>query len=241
MRYKVFLIAGLLISLISFVPAPHLNSVSWNMTEAVEGQPVRLNVVGTGLDGYEISFQIFERDAGGTDDIVIANPPNIFYVSPSSYTTWISEYQEDKDEGQSNPPEYYFNATVVGASNFMVSSTLDANMLKVYACGDGFCNLTFGENCATCLADCPCGAYERCGAGAICELYCGNGVCEVTEDCSTCPDDCGECINSAQLPFFGVVPLIITITMVGIIYLLYYMRKRKYKQKRRILYIRKRK
>jgi hypothetical protein len=155
MGYKIVLIIACLISLMSFVPAPHLTSVYWNMTETIDGQPVRLNVEGMGLIGYEISFQILERDEGGTDDIVVSNPPNIFYTGSPSYTTWISIYQIDTDDGQSDPPEYYFNATVVGESNFMNSTTVDANMLKVslpITCGDGTCNGV--EDCSTCPQDC---------------------------------------------------------------------------------------
>ncbi|MCX6750743.1 MAG: hypothetical protein NTZ83_04755 [Candidatus Pacearchaeota archaeon] len=63
MRCKVFLAVLFLVFLIGFVPAPHLTSVSWNMTEVAEGQPVRLNVAGDGLDGHQISFEVFERDA----------------------------------------------------------------------------------------------------------------------------------------------------------------------------------
>ena len=181
-----------LISLMSFVPAPHLTSVSWNMTDTLDGQPVRLNVVGMGLEGYEISFQIFERDEGGTDDNVILNPPNIFYTGLSSYTTWISRYQLDTDEGQSDPPEYYFNATVIGASNFMESSTLDVDMLKVTL-----------------------------------SIICGDGICNGEETCATCSEDCKECIDAAQLPFFGSYPFLIAATLIVLIYILYRKKKKK--------------
>ena len=145
------MIALLLISLLNFVPAPHLNSVYWNRTEALEGQPVRLNLEGVSLDGHEISFQVLERDTGGIDDSIITNPSNIIYDSSEPYTTWIAEWQDDTDEGQTNPPEYYFIAQVIGYGS-MTSSTADADMLKVYNCGDGICN--GAETCSTCSADC---------------------------------------------------------------------------------------
>jgi hypothetical protein len=151
MRFKVFLIVLFLIFLMDFVPAPIFDSVYWNTTEVIEGQPVKLIVEG-GLDGHEISFQIFERDAGGTDDIIISNPPNIIWGFPDTSTTWIAKWQSDTDEGQINPPEYYFIATAVGFPVSMTSSTSDADMLKVYTCGDGICN--GAETCSTCPADC---------------------------------------------------------------------------------------
>jgi hypothetical protein len=48
-------------------------------------------------------------------------------------------------------------------------------------CGDGVCDPGIGENCDTCAADCPSGADGP---------FCGNGVCEPTEDCVSCAADC---------------------------------------------------
>lgn len=143
MKGKIFLAVLVVIFLMSLVPAPHLSQVSWNMTEVAEEQPVRLNVVGVGLNGYEVSFQIFERDAGGTDDPILSPPENIIYSPSTQYTTWIAEYQDDTDEGQTNPPEYYFIATVVSTGASMRSSIIDADMLKVSK-EDEDCDLTSG-------------------------------------------------------------------------------------------------
>jgi hypothetical protein len=86
---------------------------------------------------------------------------------------------------------------------------------KPYIEGDGVCNSNVGESCKNSVIDCSCGNNERCGQDAVCETYCGNGVCEESEagickeDCNWCGDgscngndncencelDCGECKN----------------------------------------------
>lgn len=52
-------------------------------------------------------------------------------------------------------------------------------------CGDGTCaGFSLGENCKTCLADCPC-------IGANCKKgCCGDGQCSINETASSCPVDC---------------------------------------------------
>jgi hypothetical protein len=61
------------------------------------------------------------------------------------------------------------------------------------------------EDCAPGHAGCVCGPHETCKSGATCEAglcvpcmddacaICGNAFCEVVEDCSSCPIDCGGC------------------------------------------------
>ncbi len=190
-RYKSIFILVFVISLLGLISAPIFYSVSWNMTEALAGQPVRLNINGE-LGGHEISFQVFERDAGGTDDSIInfggTNPPNIMYGSPNTYSTWISEYHDDTDEGQTNPPEYYFIARAVGYSASMTSSTVDADMLKVYICGDGICTPAYEENCSTCSTDC-----------GACAPICGDETCNGAETCLNCSTDCGICPEICDL------------------------------------------
>jgi hypothetical protein len=51
------------------------------------------------------------------------------------------------------------------------------------------------------LASCAaldCGGFESCVYSVPCmaqEEFCGNGICEeYSEDCSSCPDDCGACV-----------------------------------------------
>ena len=52
-----------------------------------------------------------------------------------------------------------------------------------HCCGDGYCRVEMGENCATCNTDC-----------GVCD-GCGDDLCNAStgEDCNTCPSDCGVC------------------------------------------------
>ena len=51
-------------------------------------------------------------------------------------------------------------------------------------CGNAFCDIAFGETCASCPGDCG-----EC-------VICGDGQCATAESCATCPDDCGACDGS---------------------------------------------
>lgn len=59
-------------------------------------------------------------------------------------------------------------------------------------CGDGICD---GEDCGTCIEDCPCFGGSSCF-----EHWCqtaGDGVCGEGENCQTSPSDCA--CNSGQV------------------------------------------
>eukprot|EP00026_Physarum_polycephalum_P002190 Phypoly_transcript_02195.p1 GENE.Phypoly_transcript_02195~~Phypoly_transcript_02195.p1 ORF type:complete len:777 (+),score=57.21 Phypoly_transcript_02195:553-2883(+) len=58
-----------------------------------------------------------------------------------------------------------------------------------FSCGDGICNSTTNENCATCPEDC---------FAATCGI-CGDSVCDasVGENCFSCFVDCGPCATSS--------------------------------------------
>lgn len=82
-----------------------------------------------------------------------------------------------------------------------------------YIKGDTYCDSNEGENCKNSGSDCACGANKQCSSAGVCETYCGNRVCEVSEQgvckadcdwcgdgtcqssesCSSCSVDCGEC------------------------------------------------
>ncbi len=82
-----------------------------------------------------------------------------------------------------------------------------------YIKGDSYCDINEAENCKNSASDCACGANKRCSSAGVCETYCGNGVCEASEQgickadcdwcgdgtcqnsesCSSCSVDCGEC------------------------------------------------
>lgn len=54
-------------------------------------------------------------------------------------------------------------------------------------CGDDGCGSSCGE----------CQPQDYCGAGQ-CVPMCGDGTCAGAEDCSTCPEDCGQCPPECQ-------------------------------------------
>ena len=164
-----------------------LTSAIWNMTNVTSGQPVRLIINGTNCSGRIISFTIWEKDGAlNADDAVTPVPSNITFTGTSSYSTWASVFQDDTDLSQSNPPEYYFTASVVGYSESITSSNTgvtDPLLLTVTqpaSCGDGTCNGV--ETCSNCVTDC-----------GTCPAVCGNSIIEGTESC-----DCGTngCISS---------------------------------------------
>ena len=186
------------------VPLCDLNTATWNYSTPVgssiaSGTPVRLQITsasGTNCAGKTISFSIFEKDGfANPDDPVTPGPPTITFPSSgtSAYVIWNSVYIPDNDGGQSDPPEYYFRASVSGYSETATSSNTADNdplLLRVHQfvpCGNGVCGA--GENCGNCPADCKCGALEQCNGG-VCQTYCGNGVCDGTETTATCPGDC---------------------------------------------------
>ncbi|MDP3991966.1 MAG: hypothetical protein Q8P79_00455 [Nanoarchaeota archaeon] len=106
-----------------------LNSASWDVTETVEGQVVDLEVITTNCQGLAISFDVKERDGfGGSDDNVVTNPVNrVVALDGTAVGNWTSEWQA---EGwpESDPPEYYFTATLVSTGANIQSS----NELLVY-------------------------------------------------------------------------------------------------------------
>lgn len=177
--YKVFFGCMILIFLMKFVPAPHIDVARWNTTSVTEGDPVKLIVIGPGLEGFEITFQIFERDAGGIDQPLVNNPSGIRYSGSSSYAIWTAEYHKDNEPGERDPPEYYFVAAVTGEPwGGMTSSTEPEDMLQVNPrsiCGDG-------------IIQTP---YEECDDGSL------NGVpcpAPYKDSCTYCSDECEEVV-----------------------------------------------
>jgi hypothetical protein len=90
---------------------------------------------------------------------------------------------------------------------------------KAYRTGDGKCDSTKGESCGNSPSDCACQSGQRCSTTTNqCETYCGNNICETSEqgvcksdckwcgdgscdssqkeNCKTCQSDCGVCESS---------------------------------------------
>jgi hypothetical protein len=153
-----------------------LNSASWEsgVTQRVAGQSVTLNVDTSNCVGQQISFEIKERDTVGGDDPVQINPANaIVDANGNAIATWVAEWQA---EGwpETNPPEYYFKATVVGN---LAQTIQSSNELSVFQTID-------------CTGVTTCSSYTN-------QTDCGNDLCAVasnsvpkTIDCSDPNKDC---------------------------------------------------
>ncbi len=148
-----------------------LTSASWSTTgPVVAGTSVKLNIAGTNCGSKTITFEIKEKDGSLNPDDNVATFSRV-YSSPD----WITIFQDDTDGGQSNPPEYFFKASVDTMSNPVESSNTDVNdplMLRVtQGCvTNGICTSP-EENCANCPQDCGCSAGSYCD-GIVCTPYC---------------------------------------------------------------------
>jgi len=172
-----------------------LTRANWNYstpvgTSIIEGTPVRLNIVGTNCGGKTINFEIFEKDGSFNEDDLVTSTP-ITTTFPTSGTSasvvWDSVYIPDNDGiGQSDPPEYYFNATVRGSSPLVSitspnSKVSDDGLLRVSQFVPSTCNLDGRcdgpiENCSNC-ADCACVSPQTCNSAT---KKCVNPECELT-------------------------------------------------------------
>ncbi|MBT3834764.1 hypothetical protein HOF56_00790 [Candidatus Peribacteria bacterium] len=54
-------------------------------------------------------------------------------------------------------------------------------------CGDGICSVMERKPNSYCRLDCGSGSRKG---------WCGNGTCELHENCNTCPGDCGSCTHN---------------------------------------------
>ncbi len=114
-------------------PTCALTSASWSAPQAKEGDPVSLLVGGTNCDGKTVSFVVREYDTVGGGDAVRTNPSNVTFSGSTATGRWTAEWQNDNLGGN---PEYYFTATVAGATGSPISSsTSDSLLLHVNQSG----------------------------------------------------------------------------------------------------------
>lgn len=109
-----------------------ISNTYWTELTIEEGQSAGLNIETANCnDGEEITIVIREDDTLGGDDDVNNNPSNVFVTANSASTTWIAEFQQDEELGENNPPEYYFEATVISTSSMDQSPFLEVTEMNL--------------------------------------------------------------------------------------------------------------
>jgi hypothetical protein len=111
-----------------------LRSAYWNVDSqnVSRGQLVELYVVGENCEGQTVAFEVKEKDGFlNPDDAVRISSKNAIFKSGAARGSWIAEWQSDIDRGQTNPPEYYFIAKVLGKQISIKSSQYHPNLLVV--------------------------------------------------------------------------------------------------------------
>ncbi|MBI2028788.1 MAG: hypothetical protein HYT07_04230, partial [Candidatus Levybacteria bacterium] len=111
----------------TITPVPcQLTSASWGTSTSTEGETVTLNVVGNSFcNGKQVNFAVREEDSiieGIGDESVSVNPQQAVFVGNTASSTWVSEWQNDCNGG-CLPPEYFFNATLLGDPSITVRSS----------------------------------------------------------------------------------------------------------------------
>ena len=168
-----------------------LTSASWNSVIAKEGESVTLTVNGQNCDGQIISIEVWEEDnsiGDIFDDKVLQTPLIVNFAGNSASKSWNAVWQDDSFLTETNPPEYYFIATVSESSveSLHDSSNYDL-MLKVIKCGDGITN--GNEACDDGDLN---GEPNKCNlqCSGTTGSVCGNNVVESNERC-----DDGNVVN----------------------------------------------
>jgi hypothetical protein len=125
-----------------------LTSASWSLPggNTTEGNNVSLLVQGTSCSGQTVSFNVLEYDITSGNDPVQKNPISVTFSGNTATGMWTTEWQDDGALGGN--PEYFFTATVSGATGSPISSGTSSNQLltvikndvlqctQVTTCGD---------------------------------------------------------------------------------------------------------
>ncbi|MBT7237321.1 hypothetical protein HN865_00510 [Candidatus Woesearchaeota archaeon] len=113
------------------IPDCSLTSASWSTTTADEGTQVTLTVNGNNCDGKQLDFELFDTDDFllfvDLDPVAVTNPASTTFSSGVATQTWITEWVDDTDGGDSDP-EYVFVASLNEDSLINIESS---NNLKV--------------------------------------------------------------------------------------------------------------
>jgi hypothetical protein len=106
-----------------------LTSATWSSNQSVaQGTFVTLTVTGSGdCIGKQVAFKVRENDSlteGLVDEDAKIQPANATFNGTTASTTWTSEYAVDGVFGAFDPPEYFFNANLVGETDLVRSNSL---------------------------------------------------------------------------------------------------------------------
>lgn len=120
-----------------------LSSALWNgvsgLQVVTEPAQVSLTVTGSNCDGEEISFSIYEIDAGSPNELLtLSSPPsNAVFSNDVATTFWNTEFYPDVGVNAGTPetPEHIFRASLVSDSSVFVEVGV-ADRLEVRECFD---------------------------------------------------------------------------------------------------------
>jgi len=142
-----------------------LSSASWEKTSALNGEAINMNIEGTNCAGAQITYEIYEKDTTGGDDIIdtITGLP-----SESWDATWI----EDTDDpvGILTKNKYYFKASVGGSTKTSNDLSVSQEDIRAWCNTQGISQCSDYDN-TTCL-DNACDIHSGCTglqSGETCE------------------------------------------------------------------------
>ncbi|MFA4953039.1 MAG: hypothetical protein WC584_02345 [Candidatus Pacearchaeota archaeon] len=163
-----------------------LTSASWNVTTAVEGEMVELNVQGNNCNGKNLNYTIYK-------DILLWFDTKIMTTSSQGSTTWLAGLKSDGTYSLGN---YYFKVFVVGDENenILSNNSLEVSEAAVMVCatGDTRCS---GNNLQTCNVQGTAWTNQDCSTTSYCD--------SVTKTCLACSAEnlnCdGEVANGCEI------------------------------------------
>jgi tetratricopeptide (TPR) repeat protein len=164
-----------------------------------------------------------EEDCGMCDEPDYPDEPDDSYCGDGSCDYDEDDYTCPEDCGEPDEPDYpddsYCGDGICEGEN-CVTCERDCGSCEGEAyCGDNACDIYQGETCLNCRRDCgvcectnslDCDDNDYCTADGCsggrcwhqkkdfpgCEeprVVCGDNICDINEDCSTCEQDCGAC------------------------------------------------
>lgn len=153
-----------------FLSSCTLQSASWNTQNAIEGQRIYLQVVGSGAecDSSSLSFEI----KGGFKPVKV-NATSVAFNGDTATSVWVAEWQNGGLLG--GDPQFYFNASIIGNPTKSIVSSNPKLTVKETEIVD-YC-----ESITTCS---DYNVPEECASDA--------SLCDVAKDSSLPEIDCSD-------------------------------------------------